>query len=253
MRARLMRGATDAHDVPGAGRSASVAFFDVDETLITMKSMIDFLAHHLACEGEPQGRFPAAKRHLADVATAHGRAASNRAYYRLFAGAGVDAVAARGRDWFAHRLVSRELFHPPAVAAFEHHRDRGDVTVLVSGSFSACLDPIAEHLGADRVLSSDPVIGEDGRYTGDVHMAMIGERKGSSARELIRASGVDPADCHAYGDHASDLPLLAQVGHPVMVGDDALLSEQACGGGWLRLPGIGSAGVGAQDAGTRTG
>jgi HAD superfamily hydrolase (TIGR01490 family) len=218
--------------------AVTIAFFDVDETLITIKSMFGFLRHHLERDGARAARFAAAKRDLAAVAATNGREASNRAYYRLFAGERADTVAARGRRWFAHELAAGGLFHGPTLDAFERHRERGDVTVLVSGSFSACLDPIARHVGAHRVLSSEPVIGDDGRYTGEVRTAMIGDRKASSARTFIHEANADPAGCHAYADHASDLSLLDAVGHPVLVGDDPVLLERARRDGWSRLPGV---------------
>lgn len=57
----------------------------------------------------------------------------------------------------------------------------------------------------------------------------------TSADELRH--GVDPAACVAYGDHASDLPMLDAVGHAVVVGDDPVLIALAAARSWDVLPG----------------
>ncbi len=223
--------------------SGRVAFFDVDETLITGKSMFSFLRLHFELRGKPPAWYFAIADHLAAMAEAGAsRADTNREYYRSFAGQRVAEVAAHGRQWFERELSIPGFFHPPAVSALHRHRAAGDRTVLVSGSFSACLDPIAEALGADAVLCSVP-IAVDGVYTGEAARTMIGDAKGIAAADYARAHGIAPSDCFAYGDHASDLALLSAVGHPTVVGDDPVLAALVGDLGWPRLPGIGAAPV----------
>ncbi|MFF4449332.1 HAD-IB family hydrolase [Streptomyces sp. NPDC001502] len=214
------------------------AFFDVDETLITVKSMFRFLRFHLRAQGAPDSAYEEAAAHLRRRA-AEGvpREVTNREYYGLYAGCSAEEVAAEGRAWFAQELAAGGLFHPPALDALREHRSAGDRTVLVSGSFPACLDPVAAHVGADAVLCSRPEI-KDGRYTGELTVAVIGDAKAVAAEADMRDTGADPADCHAYGDHASDLPLLTAVGHAHVIGDDPVLAERAADSGWHRLKGI---------------
>ena len=222
-------------------KTGRVAFFDVDETLITGKSMFTFLRLHFELCGKPPAWYFAIADHLAAMAEAGAsRADTNREYYRAFSGQPVRKIAEHGKRWFERSLSIPGFFHPPAVSALHRHRAAGDQTVLVSGSFSACLDPIAEALGADAVLCSEP-IAADGIYTGEVAKTMIGDAKGIAAAEYARAHGIAPADCAAYGDHASDLALLSAVGHPPVVGADPVLAALATDLGWPRLPGIGSA------------
>ncbi|MDX3537098.1 HAD-IB family hydrolase [Streptomyces sp. MB09-01] len=214
------------------------AFFDVDETLITVKSMFRFLRFHLRAQGAPDSAYEEAAGNLRRRA-AEGvpREVTNREYYGLYAGCSVEEVAREGRAWFAQELAAGGLFHPPVLDALREHRSAGDRTVLVSGSFPACLDPVAAHVGADAVLCSRPEI-KDGRYTGELTVAVIGEAKAVAAEADMRDTGADPADCHAYGDHASDLPLLTAVGHAHVIGDDPVLAERGADSGWHRLKGI---------------
>ncbi|MFJ5925405.1 HAD family hydrolase [Kitasatospora sp. NPDC092948] len=212
----------------------AIAFFDVDETLITVKSMFSFLEFAL----------PAEHRAVEDELTALAAAGvpreeTNRRYYRAYRGFSEAELAETGRRWFAERLAAGGLLHEPAVRELARLRAEGCAVALVSGSFRACLDPVAEHLGGAHVLCTTPEV-VDGRYTGEVLSTAIGEGKAQAARDLMAHLGAAPEDCAAYGDHASDLPLLLAVGRPGIVGDDPVLTGHPAASGWRRLPGIGT-------------
>ncbi|MEV8032971.1 HAD-IB family hydrolase [Streptomyces sp. NPDC086182] len=235
----------DTRPTGGGPRSAGpvrIAFFDVDETLIDTKSMFSFLEFHLA---DPD-RYRAAAGELTRAARAGvPREETNRAYYRNYAGMEQTAVAESGRRWFARERQRDGFFHEEAVRELRRFRAEGCQVALVSGSFRACLDPIAEHLGADHLLCGEPEV-VVGRYTGEVRGVMIGEAKATAARALMKRSGARPEDCVAYGDHASDLPLLTCVGGAGVVGADPVLAEHADRFGWIRLPGTGGSAAAAQ-------
>lgn len=209
-----------------------IAFFDVDETLITLKSMFSFLDFRV----EAQARYEHPASVLAELAAAGvSREETNRLYYANFAGERVADIARSGRRWFSRVQAGGTLFHPDVVREFGSYQAEGAVTALVSGSFSACLDPIAEYLGASHILGSEPESAA-GRYTGKLRRTVIGAGKASAANALMAELGARAQDCVAYGDHASDLPLLLAVGDAVVVGDDPVLTEQAPRYGWSRLP-----------------
>ncbi|MFD4628997.1 HAD family hydrolase [Streptomyces sp. NPDC058284] len=215
----------------------AVAFFDVDETLISVNSMLGFLLHHVRASGHPRSVFDEAVRGLRTLARGGAsRADVARAYYRHYGGSDARELAAQGRAWFAAELASGALFLTESVAALREHRRRGDTVVLVSGSFAPCLDPIAQQLGADAVFCARPeTIG--GVHTGRLGATMIGREKAHAVRGLLKEHGIPGDRCHAYGDHASDLDMLRAVGHPVVVGADPVLVQHAEAGGWRRLPG----------------
>jgi HAD superfamily hydrolase (TIGR01490 family) len=210
----------------------SVAFFDVDETLLAFGSIVRFLEFDMRADGRGRAEYELA---LAPVRAAGDRHASLRAFARLFAGRRTDELADRGRRWFEAERACGELFHPTVLAAFKRHAAVGDLLVLVSGSFPACLEPIAVHLGADVLVCSRPRI-RGGRYTGELVTPMIGEAKAAAARDEARTRGIAVADCFAYGDHASDLPLLEQAGAACVVGDDPILNAAAKPWRWAQLP-----------------
>ncbi|MBB5119740.1 hypothetical protein AF335_12425 [Streptomyces eurocidicus] len=218
-----------------------VAFFDVDETLITLKSMFDFYDFFLDSLGHSAEEKERLSRDARDLLTPGlPREQGNRLFYRRFAGYAVDQVAETGRRWFDHHRARGGLFHDDVLAALRAHRADGVETVLVSGSFPACLDPVAAYAGADRLYAT-VLEARDGHYTGEVLRTMIGDAKAETARAVIEERRVAAGDCYAYGDHVSDLDLLRLVGHPVAVGTHPAVVEEAERLGWRRLPGTAEA------------
>lgn len=211
----------------GAGRWV---FSDVDETLIAVKSMLDFLGYYWCATGGRHGARRAAdiRGDLVQRARAGAtREALNRRYYRAWAGEPATQVAHLAQAWYLERSVVDGFYVPCTRRALQEHRAAGDTVILVSGSFPALLAPIAAAVGAARVLCSVPEI-RHGVLTGHlVGEPCIGQGKRTAVCEALRGgAGVDPARCYAYGDHISDLPMLAQVGHPVIVGGSAELAAR---------------------------
>ncbi|MEE1784151.1 HAD-IB family hydrolase [Streptomyces sp. SP17BM10] len=216
------------------------AFFDVDGTLTTTTTMFGFLAHHMAARGRAADAEALRGRLRAMTAAGADRAEACREYYRVYRGIEESVLLAEGESWFRERRADPGFFNAPALAAFRAHARAGDLTVLVSGSFPACLAPLAEHLGADVVLCSRPQV-RDGVCTGTVAAPMIGEHKAAAVRALADERRLSLADSHAYGDHLSDVPLLELVGTPVVVGDDPGMRRLAAARGWRRLEDVPSA------------
>jgi HAD superfamily hydrolase (TIGR01490 family) len=220
---------SDASRRPAADRPYLV-FSDVDETLISVKSMFDFLHYRLVRRHGTGGeeeyeRIMAVVRRRAGDGTP--RADINRFYYRHYAGESVETIGRLAEDWFAERTASgRGFYIEPTRVALSAHRAGGASVVLVSGSFPPLLEPLAREVGADAVLCTRPLVA-DGRYTGEVETPVIGAGKGAAVLgALTSRPDVDPHDCWAYGDHVSDLPMLELVGHPVAVGEDEGLRKR---------------------------
>ncbi|GJF29033.1 hypothetical protein KNE206_17330 [Kitasatospora sp. NE20-6] len=217
-----------------------LAFFDVDETLITVKSLAGFFVRHRTDSGHPAGETDRILRELwAMVAAGTPRETLNRAFFRHLAGSPLHRLQESGIRWFAE-VRDGGLFHPPAVEAVRRHQRDGDVPVLISGSCEACIRPIADHLGITHVLGTElrTTGGPDPQLTGETGQPLIGAGKAVAARALLDRLGARAEDATAYADDATDLPLLHAVGRPVVVGDDPELRRRAERFGWRRLPGI---------------
>jgi HAD superfamily hydrolase (TIGR01490 family) len=222
-------GGADVGGIP-VNRQSRLVFCDVDETLISVKSLFDFLAYYFrGTHGTRGARLAADVRRNLTRRTLAGapREAMNRLYYRTWAGEPAARVAELAEAWYAERSGSPGFYLAATRRALELHRDAGDTVILVSGSFPAVLAPIAAEVGATRLLCSVPGM-SDGVLTGQlVGDPCIGAAKRAAVRDTLRrCPDVDPARCYAYGDHLSDLPMLAEVGHPVIVGGSAELAAR---------------------------
>ncbi|MFD6619933.1 HAD family hydrolase [Streptomyces albidoflavus] len=211
-----------------------VAFFDVDETLLAEKSMVSFW-HHWSDRLSQEGRVPG------DLRTSGAdRAALNRAYFAHFAGVHRAVFEESARRWYARYRRGPRAYLPGTLRRLHEHRAYGDEIALVTGAGRLLVQPVADDLGAHHVLATEQLADADGRLTGDVTRSMIGDAKKEAVTALLRRLGVRAEDCHAYGDHSSDLSMLSLVGHPVVVGDDPVLTDHGLAHGWRfleRVPG----------------
>jgi len=206
-----------------------IAFFDLDETLLADKSMLGFWrlwSARLAREGRP----PVAPR----IGGAD-RETLNRACFALFAGVRRSSFDDAARQWYAHCRSGPHAYLSETLAALRRHQRDGDEVALVSGSGEALVRPVADDLGVRHVLATEQFADAAGVLTGEVRRPMIGAAKGEAAASLVRRLGVRAQDCWAYGDHATDLPMLSLVGRPVVVGDDPLLAVRGAEQGWRFL------------------
>ena len=129
-----------------------------------------------------------------------------------------------------HEIVE-PLVYAEAADLIEEHRSAGREIVIVSSSGADVVEPIGEMLGADRVVATR-MVSEDGRYTGEIEFYAYGENKAIAVRELAAAGGYDLADCYAYSDSITDVPMLEAVGHPTAVNPDRALRRVAVENGW---------------------
>ena len=125
-----------------------------------------------------------------------------------------------------HDLIDPIIYDEAASLIEEHHAAGRDV-VIVSTSGAEVVEPIGELLGADRVVATRMVVGEDGRFTGEVEYYAYGPTKAEAVTELAASEGYDLDRCYAYSDSATDVPMLEAVGHPYAVNPDRALRREA--------------------------
>ncbi|MBC2962331.1 HAD family hydrolase [Nocardioides deserti] len=129
-----------------------------------------------------------------------------------------------------HHVVD-PLVYDEAVSLIEEHRLAGRDVVIVSTSGSEVVEPIGEMLGADHVVATRLEIVE-GRYTGEIEYYAYAEEKAVAVRQLAEERGYDLAECYAYSDSITDVPMLEAVGHPYAVNPDRDLRKVAATNGW---------------------
>ncbi|WP_448625664.1 HAD family hydrolase [Geodermatophilus sp. URMC 64] len=129
-----------------------------------------------------------------------------------------------------HDIVD-PLIYAEAADLIEEHKAAGREIVIVSSSGAEVVEPIGALLGADRVVATRMVTVE-GRYTGEIDFYAYGENKAAALRDVAAEGGYDLADCYAYSDSITDLPMLSAVGHPTAVNPDKGLRRAALERGW---------------------
>jgi HAD superfamily hydrolase (TIGR01490 family) len=218
--------------VSEVGRPA--AFFDLDKTIIAKSSTLAF--------GRPFYQSGLLNR----------RAVLRSAYAQfVFALAGADedqmdrmrdyiTAMCTGWDVAQIREIVNETLHDiidpivydEAVERIQQHKSAGQDVVIVSSSGEEVVGPIGAMVGADYVLATRMVVGDDGKYTGEIERYVYGPEKAEAVRELAAERGYDLAASYAYSDSITDLPLLEEVGHPTAVNPDRALRKIAVERGW---------------------
>ncbi len=214
------------------------AFFDVDETLISIKSMFDFLPSWGARRGAPEQAQELASSLEQARAAGTSREQLNRLYYRGFRGAALAELMAAGDHWFEERFQrGQPPYHPEVLARLAQHRVEGLEPVLVSGSMPPLLQPIARQLGVQHCLCTQLRCDARGVLTGEIgEPQTIGAGKATALRAFVTQHGAEARACFAYGDDLSDAPMLEAVGAAVAVGESPGLVALAQQRGWSRLP-----------------
>lgn len=120
----------------------------------------------------------------------------------------------------------------PARELLRRHREQGDFLLIITATNRFVTEPIAELLGVDHLLATDPEM-RDGRYTGRVAgTPCFRDGKVIRLKEWLDETGNNLADSWFYSDSHNDLPLLELVSRPVAVDPDETLAQHAEMKGW---------------------
>jgi HAD superfamily hydrolase (TIGR01490 family) len=216
-----------------ASAGPSAAFFDLDRTLISGSS-----AFVLGVAAWRAGLVPPAqfrKDALAAVAFRLSGAnddTSNAVRDRILGavkGVRVDDLVALNVE-IVPKLIAK--VRPEAQALVERHRHARRATYIVSASPVELVEPLAKALGMTAGIGTVSEIA-DGVYTGGLAGPFCyGPGKVEAIIDLAKWENFDLAQCYAYSDSASDLPMMEAVGHPVAVNPDAKLERIAHHNGW---------------------
>ena len=128
--------------------------------------------------------------------------------------------------------VIRPVMLPAAQLLLEKHRAQGDTLLIITATNSFITGPIAEALGVENIIATDPEI-IDGQYTGQVYgTPCFQSGKVTRLKTWLTAHQENLANSWFYSDSRNDLPLLELVTHPVAVDPDETLADHARSKGW---------------------
>lgn len=201
----------------------SIAFFDVDGTLLPQPSLERRFFWYLARRGKIRARnycswvaemFRLRPTHFATAAQ------SNKAYLRGVQTTVLSEGCSRQNQWMPE-------FFPAAIERIWWHALHGDAIVLVTGTLAPLAEVVKAALerellwrGVESQLSvfATELGVREGCWTGAVQgEPRFGQAKAAAVRQFALSSDVALSECFAYGDHALDRPMLEAVGTPFAV------------------------------------
>jgi HAD superfamily hydrolase (TIGR01490 family) len=211
------------------------AFFDLDKTLIPGSSLFllarglydqDLLrVRDLLRFAWAQARFRLGGEHPG------GMRMSRESTLEFVAGRSQDELVAWGREIAEERVLPR--VYEDIVAVVDDHRERGNLTFLVTAAPVELASTIADELEMTGAIGTVSEVDADGFYTGRlVGGIMHGPEKAKAVAEKAAEYGIDLVECHAYSDSINDLPLLEAVGYPHAVNPERELHRIALVRGW---------------------
>jgi len=210
------------------------AFFDLDKTVISKASMVAFSG--------PLHRAGMLSRRMML------RAAWGQILYAQFGASPEkleklrESVLALTRGWDQSEIsaIVREsmadtiepIVFDEALQRIRQHQAWGHKVFIVSASPEEVVAPIAQLLGVDEAIATRAELDEHGRYSGRTEQYVYAEEKVVAIQGAAERDGLDLDHCWAYSDSATDIPMLAAVGHPVAVNPDRELARAARARGW---------------------
>jgi len=219
-------------------RKCKAAFFDVDNTLLNLKSMFSFQEYFFANAPLPyRGQSQSYAQFVAQLEACpqrHDRLALNRLFYESFKGRRHSDITTLAEHWF-NRLQDEPGDGPwvrSALALANTLRNEGYLLVAVSGSCHEILAPVLRHLKFDHCLATR-LETLDGIYTGKIiPPQVIGDGKAQVITYLLKERSLDASACVACGDHVTDMAMLEAVGRQYVVAGDPALEQVAATRGW---------------------
>ena len=213
--------------------ASSAAFFDLDKTILAKSSSLMFAKPFY--DGGLIGRADVLRSGYAQfVYLVSGADHDQMDQMRVY-------LSALCRGWpveTVRSIVNETLddiveptIYDEALELIEQHRAAGREVIIISSSGTEVVEPIGARLGVDLAIGTQMEV-VDGEYTGEILFYAYGEGKADAMRDLAATRGYDLAECYAYTDSHTDLPMLDLVGYPVAVNPDADLRRIATERQW---------------------
>ncbi len=208
------------------------AFFDLDGTLVAGFTGVlmtqDRLRRGQMSVGEFIGMVQAGLNHQlgrSEFEDLIGKGA------RMLHGNSLSDLDELGERLFVQHVQKR--IYPEMRALVRAHQARGHTVVLSSSALTVQVDPVAQFLGIDNVLSNKFETDEDGLITGEVQTPIIwGAGKARAVQAFAAARGVELAKSYFYADGDEDVALMYLVGNPRPTNPEGKLAAVAAKRGW---------------------
>jgi HAD superfamily hydrolase (TIGR01490 family) len=222
---------------PEARSTRSAAFFDLDKTLMSGSSGMQF-ARVAARQGIVTRRQLARwgrdhLRYRLRGATDEETADVLKVARELITGVPERVIGRMGPEVMAAILPR---IYPQMLDEVHMHQDAGRPTFIVSAAGNDMVSSLAQVLQMEGGIGTRYEVDADGRFTGRLDGPFVyGPGKVEAMERFAAEHDIDLSESFAYSDSASDLPMLRAVGNAVVVNPDAALARIAAEEGWGSL------------------
>lgn len=210
----------------------TVVIFDFDGTLIAGYSANAFLRHQLM-----KGDFKPTD--LIDVMNATWKSVTKSVEMQALLEEAIGKWGGR-RDTDLMKTAEKifdktlsEKIYPEMVKILMAHRAAGHTIAIASSATRYQVEPTAQSLGVEHVMTSVCEVDEEGILTGRVlEPQMWGPGKAKAVKAFVKANKAKLADTWFYADGDEEIGLMEAVGHPVPTNPGKALAAAAETHGW---------------------
>ena len=210
-----------------SGVSTTLAAFDLDNTLLDGDS--DRLWGEFLCEAGLSTP-DMLERHAEFHRDYHEGRLDIHKYLRFQLGILADHPLSTLREWRQRYLQEKiyPIICPQAEVRVADHRERGHTLVIITSTNLFLTGPIAQRLGFEHLIATEPEQNEAGNYTGGVvGTPSYADGKVTRLRQWLKERDAAWPPLWFYSDSHNDLPLLHLADHPVAVNPDTILRQEA--------------------------
>ncbi len=126
----------------------------------------------------------------------------------------------------------RPIIPQASIDLIEKHRQQGDTLMIITATNAFVTQPIAELLGIEILLATDPEI-VNNQYTGKVEGEPTFQHgKVNRLNKWLNENNENLENSYFYSDSRNDIPLLELVDHAIAVDPDDALRQHAQNRQW---------------------
>ncbi|MEM7588905.1 MAG: HAD-IB family hydrolase [Myxococcota bacterium] len=210
-----------------------IAFFDLDKTLLDINSARLWMRwqrkqQRVSFWQTLQATYWLTLYHLGFAGV---ESAVRQAVRCNFAGTSQKEILQQVKTFYTEELHNK--YRPKAMQVLQQQRSLGRRLVLLTSALQELAELVMEDLHLDDCLCTRLQVDTKGNYTGQVVEPMcFGKGKLQLAQDFADKNQTTLKECVFYTDSVWDLPVLQQVGNPVVVNPDPNLRRKARRQGW---------------------
>ena len=214
--------------------SGAAAFYDMDGTLVRTNLVHSFLFttwnDPSVVQAVGKTALGLAKIPAFWAVDKVDRVQFNEMLFQGYKGAFRDRLLEYADEHF-EKVLKPNIF-PGAYELVETGHKKGLKQVIVSGNLDMMVQPLADHLGIEHIITNRLEFRDEVATGRLVPPLVVGANKVRLMQEYAQEHALDMTKSYAFSDSFSDYPMLSVVGRPAAVNPDRKLKRTARSFNW---------------------